>query len=161
MGIVSRIKDRFTKADNALPVGYPKVTTRISRDEDQIGWQEINAMIRSVSVIAAKFPFQVYQYLDDLFLVDPYMAKYHQTTIALGNTGHQIEIVAENENKARQAIVVANDLAADATHWAGGWMASQMGCLVNSHELGGCVLSGSRTKNYHRLSEHISFQSRL
>ena len=110
MGIVSRIKDRFTKTDNALPVGYPRVTTRISRDEDQIGWQEINAMLRSVSAIAAKFPFQVYQYLDDLFLVDPYMAKYHQTTIALGNTGHQIEIVAENENKAKAANITSRTI---------------------------------------------------
>ena len=140
MGIVSRIKDRFTKADNALPVGYPKVTTRISRDEDQIGWQEINAMIRSVSVIAAKFPFQVYQYLDDLFLVDPYMAKYHQTTIALGNTGHQIEIVAENENKARQAIVVANDLAARCYPLGGGMDGLTNGLLGQLARAGGlCV----------------------
>ena len=140
MGIVSRIKDRFTKTDNALPVGYPRVTTRISRDEDQIGWQEINAMLRSVSAIAAKFPFQVYQYLDDLFLVDPYMAKYHQTTIALGNTGHQIEIVAENENKAKAAIAVANDLAARCYPLGGGMDGLTNGLLGQLARSGGlCV----------------------
>lgn len=141
MGIVSRIRDRLSsRTDNALPVGYPRVTTRISRDEDQVGWQEINAMIRSVSTIAAKFPFQVYQYLDDLFLVDPYMAKYHQTTIALGNTGHQIEIVTDNESKAKQAVVVANDLAARCYPLGGGMDGLTNGLLGQLARAGGlCV----------------------
>ena len=147
MGIISRLRDRLSKTDNALPVGYPKVTTRISRDEDQIGWQEINAMIRSVSVIAAKFPFQVYQYLDDLFLVDPYMAKYHQTTIALGNTGHQIEIVTDNENKAKQAIVVANDLAARCYPLGGGMDGLTNGLLGQLARAGGLCCEWAPNKN--------------
>ena len=147
MGMISSIKKRFSRTDNALTVGYPKVTTRISRDEDQVGWQEVNAMLRSVSVIAAKFPFQVYQYLDDLFLVDPYMAKYHQTTIALGNTGHQIEIVAENENKARQAIVLANDLAARCYPLGGGMDGLTNGLLGQLARAGGLCVEWVPNKN--------------
>lgn len=140
MGIVSKIRERFGKADNKVVAGYPKVTTRISRDEDQIGLYEVNAMLRSVSSIAAKFPFQVYQYLDDLFLIDPYMAKYHQTTVALGNTGHQIEIVAENENRAKEAIVVANDLAARCYPMGGGMDGLTNGLLSQLARAGGLCI---------------------
>ena len=138
MGIVDRIKKRIglSPVQNAL-AGYPRVTARISKDEDQLYSAELNTALRQYQSIAAKFPFQIYQYLDDLFLVDPYMAKYHQTTIALANTGHRLEITTDNENLANQAIAVANDLAARCYPLGGGMDGLVNGLLGQLSRAGG------------------------
>lgn len=104
-------------ANNAVK-GYPRVTSRISRDKDFVPFG--NNTMSELLQVPPTFSLEFFKVLDNLFLIDPYFAKFHQTTIALGNTGHKLAIDAPTEAKANQAIELANDLAARCYPLGGG-----------------------------------------
>jgi len=125
MGVFDRVRQIF--AAKKLPEGYPTVTARVSVDEERQFGGQMDKFLRGLTTIAAKFPFEFYGVIDNLTLIDPYVSKYHQTTISLGNLGHSLEIDAPSEAKADAAINIANDLAARCYPLSGG-----MDGLVNS-----------------------------
>lgn len=136
MGIVNRLKDIFSARDDKK--GYPTVTARVSKEDDRIGLE--GAFSASLSTIAAKFPFEFYTVIDNLSLIDPYVSKFVYSTIALGNSGHTLEIDTTNEAQADKIIMLANDLAARCYPHAGGMDGLVNGLLSQVARAGGlCV----------------------
>jgi hypothetical protein len=125
VGITSRIKEIL--AAKSKPEAYPTVTARVSVDEEGQYGAQVDRFLRGLSVIAAKFPFEFYNVIDNLTMIDPYISKFHQTTINMGNLGHTLELDTDSESKADAAIAVANDLAARCFPISGG-----MDGLVNA-----------------------------
>ena len=107
--------------------GYPYVTARVSREEDRMATGNASAFLQGMTVISSKFPYEYYNIIDNLAMIDPYISKFVYSTIALGNNGHNIEINASTEAQADKVIAIANDLAARCYPYAGG-----MDGLVNS-----------------------------
>lgn len=102
------------------PTDYPMVTARISRDDADGFEGMVNRVLSGMSGIAAPFPFEIYDAMDAIFRMEPYCSRFLATTIGLGNTGHKLEISAGTEQRAREAIAVANDFAARCHPFAGG-----------------------------------------
>ncbi len=99
---------------------YPKVTSRVAKTEEESASSGVSNAVSDLMTLAAKFPFQFYEIIDQLALLDPYISKYHHTTVSLGNTGHKIQIQADNESKADEVIQVCNDFAARCFPLSGG-----------------------------------------
>ncbi len=125
MPFFNKIKEIFQAKKTAEP--YPSVTARVSLDEEQHFSKQFSQFLSGLSTIAAKFPFEFYNVIDNLTLIDPYVSKFHATTIALGNLGHKLEIDTQSSTRAEAAIKAANDLAARCFPLSGG-----MDGLVNS-----------------------------
>ena len=85
-----KIKSFFGKGQKTQKPAsdYPKVTSRKSLSDDEWGASQVNTYLENLNVLAAKFPFETYQVIDNIALLDPYVSKYVHTTIALGNVGH-------------------------------------------------------------------------
>jgi hypothetical protein len=94
------------------PKADARVTARVSRSEEEFGSPNFSAFMAGMNQIAAKFPFEMYEMIDNMTLLDPYVSKYHHSTVSLGNTGHALEINASSEARANEAIQIANDFAA-------------------------------------------------
>jgi hypothetical protein len=62
--------------------------------------------------MAAKYPFEWLPLIDTLYKFEPNCRKHMLSTIALGNPGHNLEIDTPNESRAREALILCNDLAA-------------------------------------------------
>lgn len=127
----SQKKEKFEPA-------YPTVTARVSKDEGQTYSETITGFLRGLSVISAKFPFELYEVMDNLVMFDPYVSKYHFTTLSLGNTGHKLNINAPSEARAKEAIQCANDLAARCFPFAGGMDGLIGGLFSQVARAGGC-----------------------
>lgn len=97
----------------------------------------IETFITSVNGVAAKFPFEVYETMDNMFMISPYFSKYLATTLALGNTGHKLSIQAGTEKRAKEALQCANDFAARCFPGAGGLDGVVNGCLSQVARAGG------------------------
>jgi hypothetical protein len=80
----------------------------------------LGRMFSDYNRVAAKYPFEILEGINNLFLLDPNFGQYESTTLALGNPGHDLEIDAPNEKRAQEAIQAANDLAARCYPYAGG-----------------------------------------
>ena len=137
MGIVNRLKGVFSAKDENQK-GYPRVTARVSKEEDRIGLQ--GAFASSLSTIAAKFPFELYSVIDNLALIDPYVSKFVYSSIALGNSGHTLEIDTSSESEADKIIMLANDLAARCYPFAGGMDGLVNGLLSQVARSGGLAV---------------------
>lgn len=137
LGITNRLKSIFSAKGEAKK-GYPLVTARVTKEEDRLGLQ--GSFSSSLSTIAAKFPFEFYSVIDNLALIDPYVSKYIYSTIALGNSGHTLEIDTTSESEADKIIMLANDLAARCYPFSGGMDGLVNGLLSQTARSGGlCV----------------------
>lgn len=120
MGIWQAAKTLIKRGRPRSDSPYAKVTARVS-EGDGVNFQTISNQFQSDLIpLMATFPFQVYELIDNLVAIDPYIAKFHHTTVVLGNTGHKLRIDAPNEALANEAIQEANNLAARCYPWAGG-----------------------------------------
>lgn len=126
MPVLDKIRYLFA-SKRKDPPPYPTVTARVSKDEERPFGGMPRGFLSDLSMIMAKFPFEVYNVIDQLTLIDPYVSKFHATTVALGNLGHRLEFDTQSAAKAEAAIVAANDMAARCFPLAGG-----MDGLVNS-----------------------------
>jgi hypothetical protein len=139
MGWLRKISQRLR------PVGpaYPQATAnvRITQDDPEL----IPGLLGRAGgidlyTIPAKFPLHVYELIENLMMLDPYMSKYHYTTVALANQGHNLEITAANEARADLAISVANDFAARCFPLSGGMDGLMNGLFSQVARSGGmCV----------------------
>jgi hypothetical protein len=107
----------------------PGVGARTSVDEGNPYAMVFDKFASNLSGLAAKFPFEFYNYLDYLFLKEPYFMRFLHQTVSLGNTGHKLKISASNEKQANEAIQAANSLAARCFPWGGGMDGVASGCL--------------------------------
>jgi hypothetical protein len=105
------------------------VSSRISHDDGYSSSADLAGYLRGLNVVASKIPFQIYDVVDNLVLLDPYVNKYHHTTIALGNSGHDLVIYAPSQNRALEAIQAANDLAERCFPFGGGMSGMISGCF--------------------------------
>lgn len=101
---------------NKTKRNYPKVVPRISRDEDFVSYN----YIKEHFTIPATFPFEFYDLIDNAAILDPYIAKYVHTTVALSNVTHKLYIKTNTERKANKAIAIANQFAARCFPYGGG-----------------------------------------
>ena len=119
--MIQKIKQLLGRGKATKPVSdYPKVTSRRSQIDDEWSASQVGAYLNNLNVLAAKFPFETYQALDNISLLDPYVSKYVYTTVALGNIGHNLEIMASSQSEADRAIDIANNFAARCFPLSGG-----------------------------------------
>lgn len=119
--MIQKIKQLLGRGKATKPVSdYPKVTSRRSQIDDEWSASQVGAYLNNLNVLAAKFPFETYQALDNISLLDPYVSKYVYTTVALGNIGHNLEIMASSQSEADKAIDIANNFAARCFPLSGG-----------------------------------------
>jgi len=97
--------------NKSKPANYPRVTARVSRDNEWLS-DYTSRFIAGLSWIQGKVPGVLYDVIDNLTYTDPYMSRFHQTMISLGNVGHELIIQAPNQARMLQALEVANELAA-------------------------------------------------
>jgi len=117
LSLFDKIKGVFGRPRTKPIAGYPRVTTRVSQDDEFV---KSSHNLGVFDHIPAVFPFQYYALIDNLSLIDPYVSKYIHTTVSLGNPGHKIYITADNEARADEALEVANALSARCFPFAGG-----------------------------------------
>jgi len=116
---------------------FPKVVARVSRDPETSWVDTRSKFISQLMEINAQFPFYFYEAIDNLFLTDPYCAKYLASTVSLGNSGHRLDIDADSEARATEAVKVANDLAARCYPFGGGMDGGVNGLLSQGARAGG------------------------
>lgn len=100
--------------------GYPTVTTRVAADDDYNPSTTIKNYLRDISYVTAKVPFEVFDIIDNMVLTDPYVSRYHQTTVSLAHTGHYLKISSTSKRQAQKAIAICNDFADRCFPLAGG-----------------------------------------
>lgn len=120
MSFWSRVRDVLLGPQTQVASAYPKVTTRKSIDEELPAVPNFKNLALGANSIEAKFPFEIYEVIDNLTFLDPYVNKFHTTTISMGNTGHNLVLDATSQEQADQAIAVANQFAARAFPLGGG-----------------------------------------
>jgi hypothetical protein len=104
----------------AVEKGYPTVTARTSADENFDPSLEMDKYLKALRYISGKIPFEVFDIIDQMCLSDPYVARYHQSTVSLAHTAHSLSIVAPGKKKAEMAIAVCNELAENCFYYGGG-----------------------------------------
>jgi len=105
------LETSYAKSTRRKP-GLPGVSERVSVDRGGSLAEGVRGLVSSIRWLSALFPFAIYEVMDNLFMTQPYFEKFEADTLALGNSGHEIEIDAPTEQKAQQALQVANDFAA-------------------------------------------------
>jgi hypothetical protein len=137
---VPKLRPKKKKQPQKKTAAYPAVSSRVGIDEERSYTAQMSGFLNGLQTISAKFPFQFYEIIDDLTLIDPYVNKYVYTTIALGNTRHKIELNASSQSRADEAIQFANDFAARCFPLAGGLDGVVNGLLGQVARTGGmCV----------------------
>jgi hypothetical protein len=112
MSLIGRIKTWNAKRKQAAKPAYPEVSMRMSRDSSSTMADKIMSMMSGYSSMPTPYPRQILDGLDGLFTWHPYFRDFLTTMVALANTGHSLEISAPTEQKAKQALEVANNFAA-------------------------------------------------
>lgn len=121
MSFWGRLRELFMgPATEPSVSAYPRVTTRKTIDEEQPLIPDFKKLALGAMAISARVPFEIYEFIDNLVLIDPYVNKYHQSCIALGNTGHNLILDTTSQERADQAIAVANQFAMRAFPFGGG-----------------------------------------
>ena len=108
---------------------YPSVTTRISQDIGFNPYLDIKKYWGSLGIVPAQIPVQIFDIIDHLILTDPYVNKYHQSTVALANSGHNLTIGASSAQQAQKAIDESNRLAERCFPMGGGVFGLSSGCF--------------------------------
>lgn len=116
MSISDRVRSLFGRPRKRPPKGFPMVLPRISRDATQHSLSELGALY----ALPATFPFEVYEIIDNVAILDPYVSKYVHTTVSLSNVTHKLYIKASDERRASEAIEVCNQFAARCFPLGGG-----------------------------------------
>jgi hypothetical protein len=88
------------------------MVARISTDDTDTWQDSFQGYATGMVWMAAKYPFEWMPFIDGLYKFEPNCRKHLLSTIALGNPGHNLEIVTASESRARDALSVCNDLAA-------------------------------------------------
>lgn len=125
--------------------GYPRVTARVSTDVGGNFSEAISQFMEDFTGVAAKYPFELLDALDAIFMFEPYQAKYLHTTLALGNTGHKLRIGAGTEQRAKEAMSVVNDFAARCFPWSGGSDGAINGLFCQIARTGGLCCEAAPT----------------
>lgn len=99
---------------------YPTVTARVSADENFDPSMDLDQYLKALRHITGKIPFEIYDIIDQMCLTDPYVARYHQSTVSLAHTTHSLSIVAPGKRKAQLAIDICNELAESCFSLGGG-----------------------------------------
>jgi hypothetical protein len=107
---------------------FPMATTRVSKD-DAYNPALIGGYLQGLNIVESKIPFEIFDIVDRLVISDPYVNKYHHTTVALGNSGHDLIVSAPSEQVAQVAIDEANRLADRCFPLAGGMPGLISGCF--------------------------------
>lgn len=131
---------------------YPKTTARKTVDEEIPLVPNFKNMALGANQVEAKFPFEIYSLVDDLTLIDPYVNKFHATTISLGNTGHNLLLNAPSEDRADAAIEVANQFAMRAFPLGGGMDGIVNGMFSQIARAGGLCIEWVPDMNLRRVS---------
>jgi hypothetical protein len=85
---------------------------------------------KNAFVVPAAFPFGLYDTINYVAVMDPYVSKFVQTTVSLGmGSGHNLYIKADSEARANEAIDCANAFAERACPFGGGIEGIQCGLL--------------------------------
>ena len=139
MGWIRKMRDRLRSVGPAYPQATANV--RITQDDPELVPGPLGrAGGIDLYTLPAKFPFHVYELIENLMMLDPYMSKYHYTTVALANQGHTLEIMAPSETRADRAIAMANDFAARCFPLSGGMDGLMNGLFSQVARSGGmCV----------------------
>lgn len=108
---------------------YPRVTARVSADDSFTPGDLVKNYLRDISYVSSKIPFEVFDIIDNMVLTDPYVSRYHQTTVSLAHTGHFLNITASSKRKAEKAIEICNDFAKRCFPLAGGMVGLISSCF--------------------------------
>ena len=126
----------------ALPSGadapgknYPTVTPRITQDDGYNPYLDVKKVMGNLGLVAPKIPYQIYDIIDYLTLTDPYISKYHNSTVTLANSGHNLVIDAPSVKRAQEAVDISNTMAMNCFPLAG-----DIGGLIS-----GCFSQFART----------------
>ena len=116
MSWTDRVRSVFGRPRKRPPKGFPMVLPRVSRDVGQHSLTELGALYS----LPASFPFELYEIIDNVAILDPYVSKYVHTTVSLSNVSHKLYIRASSEKRATEAIEHCNQLAARCFPHGGG-----------------------------------------
>lgn len=103
----------------APPKDYPQAVARVSRPAEFHPGATLK-QLAPWSTIPADFPRFLYGIIDNMTVLDPYLADYVLNIVSLGNPGHKLYVTAPNESRADQAIRECNELAARCYPFGGG-----------------------------------------
>jgi hypothetical protein len=110
-------------------VPYSTATARVSQDVGFNPYLDVKAYWGSLGIVPAQIPLQIFEVIDHLVLTDPYVNKYHQSTIALANSGHTLTINASSSMQAQKAVDEANRLAERCFPLSGGVFGLSSSCF--------------------------------
>jgi hypothetical protein len=108
---------------------YSVATARVSQDIGFNPYLDIKKYWGHLGVVPSIVPYQLFDLVDWLTLTDPYVNKYHQSTIALANAGHILTIDAPSASEAQKAINEANRLAERCFPLSGGVFGLSSACF--------------------------------
>ena len=114
----------------------PHVVPRESRDQDFLYTLGENIPFYT---IPARFPFQLFDIINYVAIMDPYVSKFVQTTVSLGmGSGHNLYLHADSEARANEAIDCCNAFAERVSPYGGGVEGVQCGLLKQLALTGAC-----------------------
>ncbi len=116
MSLTDRVRGLFGRPRKRPPRGFPMVLPRISRDAGQHSVGDLGELYS----LPASFPFELYDIIDNVAILDPYVSKYVHTTVSLSNVTHKLYIRASDERRATEAIDACNQFAARCYPLGGG-----------------------------------------
>lgn len=105
------VPESSVQGEGMPQISYPTVTPRISQDDGFNPYLDIKRYWAGLGVVVPKIPYQVFDIVDHLVLTDPYINKYHNSTVALANSGHEIQVSASSVQRAIKAIDACNEMA--------------------------------------------------
>lgn len=108
---------------------YPTVVPRVTQDDGYNPYLDVKKVMGNLGLVAPKIPYQIYDIIDYLTLTDPYVSKYHNSTVTLANSGHNLIINAPSVQRAEEAISVSNEMALNCFPLAGDVGGLISGCL--------------------------------
>jgi hypothetical protein len=92
-------------------IPYPAVTPRVSIDDGYNPLVNIKKVMGTLGIVTPRVQYQIYDVIDHLVMTDPYVQKYHHSTVALANSGHVLTVNAPSMQRAQEAVAAANVLA--------------------------------------------------
>ena len=135
----------FTR--NAKTAPPPNVTARVSLDDSSSLAKSMRGYLSDINYLSAKYPFEWVEIIDHIYRHDPNCKKHLLTTIALGNPGHELEISAPTEQRAKLALDVCNSFAARCFPFAGGYDGATNGLFAQAARNGAVCAEFAALKN--------------
>ena len=132
---------------NAKQAPPPNVTARVSLDDTSTLANSMRGYLADINYLSAKYPFEWIEIIDHIYRHDPNCKKHLLTTIALGNPGHELEISAPTEQRAKLALEVCNSFAARCFPFAGGYDGATNGLFAQAARNGAVCAEFAALKN--------------